>query len=82
MSLIVSTRPGSTQESDLQMADIIRQKYDMDVVLLPLDTTDISSSDIRKNQDYSMLPSAVRRFIQVNDLYSQDWPMQIGRAHV
>ena len=75
VSLIVSTRPGSTQESDLQMADIIRQKYDMDVVLLPLDTTDISSSDIRKNQDYSMLPSAVRRFIQVNDLYSQDWPM-------
>jgi len=75
VSLLVSARPGTSVDADSKKAQEIRNRYAMDVQILTLNTPDVSSTFIRKTRDFSMVPNAVRRFISINDLYSEDWPI-------
>lgn len=75
VSLLVAKRPGNDENAINLAAEKIEKKYGGVIEFFRTDAVDISSTEIRKSHNYSLLPPAVQQFIDKNDLYPEDRPL-------
>jgi len=75
VSLLVAKRPGNDEPGIALAAERIFEKYGSVIEFFQTDAVDISSTEIRSSRNFSILPSAVQDFIEKNDLYPEDRPL-------
>ncbi|MBN1776038.1 MAG: bis(5'-nucleosyl)-tetraphosphatase (symmetrical) YqeK [Clostridiales bacterium] len=74
-TLMVAERPGYRNDEIRAKASEIMTQFGGQVVFFPIEAVDVSSSDIRKTLDFSSVPEGVKEFIETNDLYPADRPL-------
>ena len=74
-TLLVASRPGFQEGERLRKTKEIADRFNGDVDFFEIDPVDVSSSVIRENNDFSMVPEEVRSFVSANGLYPLDRPL-------